>query len=87
VASFIKYGEFLDHLPICFSRRTLLHGVGSFDISISKLTGYGLDSRDSVPGRGRDFHFSTSRPVLGPTHPPIHMVMGSRSLHIKRPER
>jgi len=33
------------------------------------------------------FLFTTSRPALEPTHPPIHWVPGSLSLEIKRPGR
>jgi hypothetical protein len=37
--------------------------------------GYGLDGQGSIPGRGKIFLFSTaSRPVLGPTQPPIQWI-------------
>jgi hypothetical protein len=44
--------------------------------------------RSSRPGRGRNFLFSTSsRPTLGPTHPPIQWVPGAFSQGVKRPTR
>jgi hypothetical protein len=48
-------------------------------------TGYGLDSRGWIPGRGKMFLFSTtSRPVLGPTQPPSYPVStGALSLGVK----
>jgi hypothetical protein len=43
-------------------------------------TGYGLDCRGSIPGRGNIFLSSiTSRPALGPTQPPIQSVPGALS--------
>jgi hypothetical protein len=35
------------------------------------VIGYGLEGRVSNPDRDKTFLFSTSRPALGPTHPPI----------------
>jgi hypothetical protein len=44
--------------------------------------------RSSSPGRGRIFLFPTSsRPVLGPSQPPIQWVLGVLSLGVKRPAR
>jgi hypothetical protein len=46
-------------------------------------TGYGLDGRGLITGKGKMFLFSTaSRPVLRPTQLPIQWVPG-----IKRPKR
>jgi hypothetical protein len=45
------------------------------DSSVSIATGYGLDSRVSVPGRSKTFfYFTASRPALGRTQPPIQGV-------------
>jgi hypothetical protein len=51
------------------------------------VTGYGLDSQGSIPGRGkRFFSISTaSRPALGLTQPPIQWVLGVLSLEVKCP--
>jgi hypothetical protein len=58
----------------------------SRDISVGIVTGYGLDGRGSIPGRGKIFLFSiASRPVLRPTQPPIKWVPGAISLGVKRP--
>jgi hypothetical protein len=52
--------------------------------------GQGLDDWSSIPGGGGlgIFLFATaSRPVLGPTQPPIQWVSGALSLGVKRPGR
>jgi hypothetical protein len=50
--------------------------------------GYGLNSRASIPGKGKIFLFSTaSRLALGPTQPPIQWVQGALSPGLKRPGR
>jgi hypothetical protein len=47
------------------------------DSTIDIAMGYGLDGRGSIPGRGRDFLYSTaSRPSLEPTQPPIQRGTG-----------
>jgi hypothetical protein len=62
--------------------------IESRDRSVSIATGYGLGDRDSSPGRVKDFLFSTSsKPVMGPTQPPIKWVPGALSLGVKRPGR
>jgi hypothetical protein len=43
------------------------------DSSVEVATGYGLDTRGSNPGGGREFPY-LSRPVLGPTQPPVQWV-------------
>jgi hypothetical protein len=49
------------------------------------VTGYGLDCRDSIPGRGSDFYLSTeSRLALGPSQPPNQCVQGTLSPGAKR---
>jgi hypothetical protein len=48
----------------------------------------GSRGRSSSPGRVKNFLFSTSsRPVQGPTQPPIQWVPGSLFPGVKRPER
>jgi hypothetical protein len=50
------------------------------------FVGYGLYSRGWIPGRDKTFLFSiTSRPVLGPTQPPIQCVPGALSRGGKKP--
>jgi hypothetical protein len=45
---------------------------GRIDRSVGIAMGYGLEGRDSIPGRDKIFLFSiTSRPALGPIQPPI----------------
>jgi hypothetical protein len=49
----------------------------SRDSSVDIATGYGLDSRGSIPGRGKRFVSSpVSRPALGPTQPSIQRMQG-----------
>jgi hypothetical protein len=43
--------------------------------------------RSSSPGRVKNFLFTSSRPDLGPTLPPIECVPGALSPGIKRQER
>jgi hypothetical protein len=61
------------------------------DTSVGIALGYGLDVRGSkvrVPAGLGIFLFTTaSRPVLGPTQPPIQWVPGALSLGIKWPGR
>jgi hypothetical protein len=66
------------------------------DVIISKFSvvgiviGYGLDNRggrSSSPGRIKDFLFTSSRPALGSTQPPIQWVPEALSTGVKRPGR
>jgi hypothetical protein len=55
--------------------RACFHFTCPFHSSVGIATGYGLDGRVSIPGRGKIFLFSiASRPALGPTQPPIQWV-------------
>jgi len=49
----------------------IICGPGS---SVGIVTDYGLDSQESNPGG--DEIFRPSRPVLGPTQPPVQWVPG-----------
>jgi hypothetical protein len=52
------------------------------------VTGYGVDGRDSIPGRGKIFLFSTaSRQALEPSRPPIQRVPEMISPEAKQPRR
>jgi hypothetical protein len=72
-------------LPACSivpQPTTLLH---AWHHIASIATGYGLDDkRGRSPGRAKNFLFSTSRPTLGPTQPPIQWVPGALSPGVKR---
>jgi hypothetical protein len=58
--------------------------------SVGTASGYGLDDRGSTvrfpAGGGNSFFFfsTASRPILGPTQPPIQRVQGALSLGVKR---
>jgi hypothetical protein len=50
----------------------ILNWIG---ITYSEQLGCGMDSWASIAGRDIDFVFATaSRPVMGPTHPPLQWV-------------
>jgi hypothetical protein len=54
------------------------HSVG-----LQVTSGYGLDGRVSIPGRGKIFLVSiTSIPALGPTQAPAQWVPGTPSSEI-----
>jgi hypothetical protein len=60
-----------------------MHNYSAVDIATGRLRG-----QSSSRGRGKIFLLSTSsRPVLGPTQPPIQWVPGGLSSGIKRPGR
>jgi hypothetical protein len=62
--------------------------IMSRDSSVIIASGYGIDCRGSVPLRGKVFIFSTaSRPVLGPTQPPILWAQAALSPGVKWPDR
>jgi hypothetical protein len=54
--------------------------------SVSIVSGYGLDNRGSIPGRGRRIFplTSMSRPSLGPTQPPVQWIPGVLSPGLNR---
>jgi hypothetical protein len=44
------------------------HQFSSRDVTVDVATGYGIDGRGSISGKGKRFFFFTaSRPALGPT--------------------
>jgi hypothetical protein len=48
--------------------------------SVGTRNGYGLNSKGSIPSRGKGFLFSTaSRPALEPTLPPFQLVPGGKA--------
>jgi hypothetical protein len=53
--------------------------------SVSIVSGYGLDDRGSILGRGKSIFpvASVSRPALGTTQPPIQWVLGVFSPGVK----
>jgi hypothetical protein len=61
------------------------------DSWVGRATGYGLDDRmigfDSRRGLGIFIFTTASRPVLGPSQPPIQWVPGALSAGVKRPGR
>jgi hypothetical protein len=62
--------------------------IRSRDSSVGIATGYGLDGRGSIIGRGKIFLFSTvTSTALEPTHPPIQCVPEALSPGVKRPGR
>jgi hypothetical protein len=55
--------------------RKLLIFEWNIELSVGIATGYVLDVRDYIPGRGKIVPSSTtSTPALGPTHRPIQWV-------------
>jgi hypothetical protein len=54
--------------------------------SVSVVSGYGLDDRGSIPGRGGMIFPVSSVPrlALGPTQPPVQWVPGVLSPGLKR---
>jgi hypothetical protein len=70
-------------LPPCLFQIAL---YPSRDSSAGIATGYEVDGRGSIPGRGKIFLFSTaSRPVLGPSQLRILYISGALSLGVRRP--
>jgi hypothetical protein len=51
----------------------------SRDSSVDIATGYGLDGRGSIPGRGNSLSSTASRQILVPTQLPTQWVSGAVS--------
>jgi hypothetical protein len=54
--------------------------------TVGIVMGYGLEGWGSIPGRGKIFLFTASRPTLGTIQPSIQWVPVAISLGVKRPE-
>jgi hypothetical protein len=61
-----------------------LSGAGDAQL-VNTVSGYGLDDRASIPGRGERIFplVSVSRPALGPTQPPVQWEPGVLSPGLK----
>jgi hypothetical protein len=92
----LRWDRFPSKLAIFFARHSMAWSISIWnnnttsmnrDSSVGTATGYGLDGRGSIPGRGWEFCSSTPcpRPALGPTDPPIQWSSGALSLGVKRP--
>jgi hypothetical protein len=68
-----------------------IHKKGSRDSAVSTAVGLRAGRprvQSSSPGKGKNFLPSTSsRPVLGPTQPPVQWETRALSLGVKRPRR
>jgi hypothetical protein len=54
----------------------MVYFTDSRDSAVGITTGYGLDTRSSIPGGGKIFlFFMVSRPALGPTQLPIQWAL------------
>jgi hypothetical protein len=73
-----------EHMPVwslhtCELRNTVYRNLACV-FAVSMAMGYAPKSWGSIPGRSKDFLYSTaSRLTLGPTHPPIQWVLGALS--------
>jgi hypothetical protein len=48
----------------------------SLDSSVGIGMGYGLDCCGSIPGKGKMYLFTSSRPAPCPTQPPVQWIPG-----------
>jgi hypothetical protein len=66
---------------IASNYRFINNGQIKRDSSVGITTGYGLENRSLIPGRGKIFFFfAASRPALVPTQVPLLWVPGALSL-------
>jgi hypothetical protein len=79
--------QFLEEVDLSFTVSENLHYVIIITFPYLDWLQSGRQrGRGSSPGRGEIFLLSTSsRPVLGPTHPPIQWVPGALYPEVKRP--
>lgn len=61
--------------------------VGAETAQVGITTGYALDGRVSIPGRGNIFPLTASIPALGPTQRPIQWVLDALTPELKRQGR
>lgn len=64
----------------------ILYTCVSHAYSVYIATGYRLDGRNSIPGKGKRFSWTSSRPALQPNQPSTQGIPRDFSSEIKRPE-
>jgi hypothetical protein len=76
--------------PLVHLTHKIRHVTLETDIHFGQLSRHSceLDGRGSIPGRGKRFFSTSSRPALGPSQPSIQWVQGyALSLGVKQPKR
>jgi hypothetical protein len=81
----LKYLDFVILLLLLLLPSSL--SSGSRDRSVGIATSYMLDYSGSIPGSVKFFLFPTaSRPALGPTQPPIQLILRAPFPKVKQEE-
>jgi hypothetical protein len=85
VVKLCSFSKGLSHVASLVFRKNLQHNGTQFHESVGHRLGYGLDDQgfESRQGLGIFLYTTASRPVLGPTQPPIQWVPGALSLRVK----